>query len=85
MAATSPVGTFGLTNYASMSGTAYPLQIDANSAVAQRSIDLFAPRPAGTPNMTVVVDPGHVLVSASSIRATTWNRYANSRGRISNC
>ena len=58
MSGTNPVGTWLETNYNTMTGTQYPLQIDANMAVAQRVVDQFAPRPAATPNMTIVVDAG---------------------------
>lgn len=65
MAPITPVGTFAPTNYTTMSGTAYPLQIDADLAVAARMIGPFAPHPATTPAMSVVVDAGHIYTPAS--------------------
>jgi hypothetical protein len=54
------VGTFLQSNYATLSGSAYPLAIDASFAVSKRFIDAFAPHEAASPNMTVLLDAGHV-------------------------
>lgn len=58
---TNPVGTWQETNYNTQTGTSYPLQIDANNAVAQRIVDQFAPHQATSPNMTVVIDAGSIF------------------------
>lgn len=65
MSATNPVGTFVPTNNTTQTGAAYKNQIDSNFAVAQRIIDAYAPRPAATPNMTVVVDPGNIFANGT--------------------
>jgi len=53
------VASFLQTIWASMTPTAYKNAIDANFAVAKRSIDNFAPNQQVTPNMTVLLDAGH--------------------------
>lgn len=58
---TNPVGTFAETVSAggsAMTATAWFAQSDANSAVMQRVADDFAPHPAASPAMSVVVDAG---------------------------
>src|SRR5579875_4098 len=55
------VATFQQTDYTSQTGTAYPLAIDADWAVAARTVDSFAPHAQPTPDMTVALDPGHVF------------------------
>ncbi len=55
------VGQFLQTNYTTETGTAYPLATDADWAVAARLIDNFAPHAQATPNMTVVLDAGHLF------------------------
>ena len=59
------VGQFLQTNYTTQTGTAYPLAIDADWAVAARLVDNFAPHAQPTPNMTVALDAGHVFNGAS--------------------
>ena len=57
------VGTYGptiSTGGGAQTSTAYLAQNDANSAVMARSADNFAPHPAATPAMSVVVDAGFV-------------------------
>lgn len=66
MTGTNPVGTWQDTNYSAMSGTAYPAAVDANFAVAKRIVDRYAPRPQATPNMTVLVDAGHLFLGGSN-------------------
>ncbi|HXP29700.1 MAG TPA: hypothetical protein VN832_01330 [Stellaceae bacterium] len=62
MSGTQPIGAFTPTNYPGQaSGSAYPLAIDANWAVAQRSVDTFAPRTLPTPAMALMIDPGHLF------------------------
>jgi hypothetical protein len=61
MAGTNPVGTWALTNYTVDTATVYKSKIDANCAVVQRPSDNFAPRPAASPAMSVVVDAGFVV------------------------
>lgn len=61
MAAVNPTATWTPTNYTTQTGTSYPLAIDGNFAVSTRFIDNFAPRAAVPPNMTVLVDPGHLF------------------------
>jgi len=60
MAGQSPVGVWALTGYTSQNNTTYFSNLDADLAVAQRVADDFAPRPAGTPAMSVVVDAGFI-------------------------
>lgn len=63
MTGTNPVGAFGQTISAGagvQTPTTMFAQNDANWAVASRSVDNFAPRPASTPAMSVVVDPGFI-------------------------
>lgn len=55
------VGQFLQTNYTTQTGTAYPLAIDADWAVAARLVDNFAPHAQTTPNMTVALDAGHLF------------------------
>lgn len=52
------VATFVQSNYSTMSGTAYPLTIDGDFAVAKRFVDAFAPHEAASPNMTILLDAG---------------------------
>lgn len=59
------VGQFLQTNYTTQTGTAYPLAIDADWAVAARLIDNFAPHAQATPNMTVALDAGHLFNGAA--------------------
>lgn len=60
MSGTNPVGIFLPSSYTSQTGTAYPLAIDGNWAVAQRVIDMFAPHPASPAAMSVVLDAGFI-------------------------
>jgi len=62
---TNPVGTFLQTIWTSLSPTAYKNAIDANFAVAKRSIDNFAPHQQATPNMTILLDAGVVYNGAT--------------------
>lgn len=55
------VGQFLQTNYTTQTGTAYPLAIDADWAVAARLVDNFAPHAQAMPNMTVALDAGHLF------------------------
>src|SRR5487761_1196095 len=55
------VAQFLQTNYTTQTGTAYPLAIDADWAVALRLIDNFAPHAQAAPNMTVALDAGHLF------------------------
>jgi microcystin-dependent protein len=55
------VGQFQQSNYTTQTGTAYPLAIDADWAVAARLVDNFAPHAQATPNMSVALDAGHVF------------------------
>ena len=55
------VAQFFQTNYTTQTGTAYPLAIDADWAVAARLVDNFAPHAQTTPNMTVALDAGHLF------------------------
>ncbi|MGB8181395.1 MAG: hypothetical protein WCF13_03400, partial [Stellaceae bacterium] len=59
------VGQFLQTNYTAQTGTAYPLAIDADWAVAARLVDNFAPHAQATPNMTVALDAGHLFDGTS--------------------
>lgn len=61
MAGTSPVGTWSLPNYTVDDATTYKNKIDADAAVTQRYADNFAPHPAASPAMSVVVDAGFVV------------------------
>lgn len=59
------VAQFGQTNYNTQSGTAYPLQIDANFAVLEQIGAQFAPHAAATPNMTMLVDAGTIFAGGT--------------------
>src|SRR5579872_3849736 len=59
------VGQFLQTDYTAQTGTAYPLAIDADWAVAARLVDNFAPHAQATPNMTVALDAGHLFNGAT--------------------
>jgi hypothetical protein len=62
MSGTQPIGAFTPSNYPGQtSGSAYPLAIDADWAVAQRSVDNFAPRALPIPAMALMIDPGHLF------------------------
>ena len=68
MSGTQPIGAFTPTNYPGQaSGSAYPLAIDANWSVAQRSVDTFAPRTLPTPAMALMIDPGHLFNGQSLV------------------
>lgn len=60
MAGTNPVGTFGVTNVTSQTPQEWFVQSDGNSAVVERPADAFAPHPAASANMTVVLDAGFI-------------------------
>lgn len=66
MSGTKPVGTFTDSNYATMSGTVYPLNLDACMAVAKRIVNNFAPHSNASPNMTVQVEPGYLYAGSTS-------------------
>ncbi|HYL31997.1 MAG TPA: tail fiber protein [Stellaceae bacterium] len=59
------VAQFLQTNYTTQTGTAYPLAIDADWAVAARLIDNFAPHAQPAPDMTVALDAGHFFNGAA--------------------
>lgn len=61
-----PVGQWTDTNYNTQTGTAYPLQIDSNLTVSKRFADCFAPHAAASPNMTMGVDAGWILNTATN-------------------
>lgn len=62
MSGTNPVALYSLLNNATVSDvTTYKGQIDANSVVAARIVDNFAPHAAASPNMTVILDAGHIF------------------------
>ncbi len=64
MSGTNPVGTYAETLSAGSGAMTPPTwfgQADANSAVLMRHGDNFAPHPAATPAMSVVVDAGHIV------------------------
>ena len=58
------VAQFLQTSYTTQTGTAYPLAIDADWAVAGRFVDNFAPHANAPPNLTVALDAGHVFNGA---------------------
>jgi len=61
------VGQFLQTSYTTQTGTAYPLAIDADWAVAARLVDNFAPHAQAAPNMTVALDAGHLFDGATLV------------------
>ncbi|HEV2263722.1 MAG TPA: hypothetical protein VGR79_04230 [Stellaceae bacterium] len=65
------VGQFLQTNYTTQTGTAYPLAIDADWAVAARLVDNFAPHAQATPNMSVALDAGHLFNGAALTEVAT--------------
>lgn len=63
MSGTNPVGSWALplsTGPNVQDPTTYKGNIDAGFAVAQRVADLFAPRPANPPVMSLVIDAGFI-------------------------
>ncbi|MDE3023441.1 MAG: tail fiber protein [Pseudomonadota bacterium] len=66
MSGTNPVGEYLDPNYTTQDPNTYRGSIDACFAVAKRIVDAFAPRPAATPNMTVLLDAG-ALFSGTGI------------------
>ena len=63
MSGTNPVGSWALplsTGPNVQDPTTYKGNIDAGFAVAQRVADLFAPRPADPPAMSLVIDAGFI-------------------------
>lgn len=62
MGIVNPVGTFALPNSTTDDFASWCAKIDSDMAVGARLGDLFAPRPASTPNMTLIVDSGFVFV-----------------------
>lgn len=71
------VAQFQQTNYTTQTGTAYPLAIDADWAVAARLVDNFAPHAQVTPNLTVGVDAGHIFngTTLSEVAAQTTGTF----------
>jgi hypothetical protein len=67
MSGQSPVGAWRLSDYTSDNNSLYfGASVDPNFAVAQRVADDFAPRPADTPAMSVVVDAGFITEALPS-------------------
>lgn len=62
-----PVAKFTQPDYTSQSGTAYPLNIDADFKVLSETGLDFAPRAADTPNMTVIVEAGTLLTATGIV------------------
>jgi hypothetical protein len=55
-----PTAPFQITDFNKQTPTQYKSAIDANAAVLTRLGGTFAPKAQGTPNMTVLVDPGFI-------------------------
>lgn len=64
-------------DYLTQTGTTYPLAIDADINVAARIITNFSPRAQDTPNMTVYLGAGYILIDATIV-----NVAAQSTGTI---
>jgi len=64
------VATFLQTDYATQTGTVYPLAIDADFAVASHIITCFAPHEAASPDMTVVLNAGSLFIPSSATLVT---------------
>lgn len=64
---TSPVAQFMQTSYLTQTGTAYPLAIDADIAVASRVVVPFSPYPTSPAGMTVNLAAGALFVAGSLI------------------
>jgi hypothetical protein len=60
-----PIGALVPSNYPTQSGSAYPLNIDANAIAAMRIAANFLPQAWPAPNMTALVYPGHVANGAT--------------------
>ncbi len=58
------IASFTPTNYNTQTGTAYPLQIDANFAVLQQVGAAFAAQAQATPDMSVLVNAGDLFSGA---------------------
>lgn len=67
MSGTNPLAQFKLTDYTKNAGTSYVAQLDSNAIVSQRVVDQFSAHQQATANMTVVVEPGHILSGTTLI------------------
>ncbi len=67
MSGSNPIAQFKLTDYTKDAGTTYITKLDGNAIVSQRVIDQFAAHQQATANMTVVVEPGHILSGSTLI------------------
>lgn len=73
MAGITPIATYAQTAFTTQTATVYKTNIDANNMVAQRVVDNFAAHAQASQNMTVVVEPGHMLggITLTEIGAQT--------------
>lgn len=65
MAGTTPMAPYVKLDSTSMLGTTYKTTIDGNSVSALRIVGKFLPHAQTSPNMTVVVDSGHIFDGAT--------------------
>lgn len=74
--AVTPVAFYQPSNYNTMGGTQYPLQIDANSTAAMQIVDQFSPRAtcAAAPALKVALNPGSIF---SGVTLTNIGAYTN--------
>lgn len=83
MSGSNPLAQFKLTDYTKDAGTTYIAKLDANAIVSQRVIDQFAAHQQQTANMTVVVEPGHILSGATLIEVGAQTALTLSSGSTS--
>ncbi len=86
MSAISPSSNILPSINTTQSGSAYVANIDGNCIAGLRLWGAFAPRAQSTPNMTMLVDPGHVFNGATltELGAYTNGNTSASSGTISN-
>lgn len=79
MAGINPFAQYKQTAFTTQTGTVYKTNIDANNIVAERVVDIFACHAQATNNMTVLIEPGHMLggVTLTEIGAQTTIALSN--------
>lgn len=62
MAGINPISAFVASNYNTQTGTSYPLTIDGNFIASARFAGNFLVHAQSVPNMTVIIDAGHIFL-----------------------
>lgn len=83
MSGTNPLAQYKLTDYTKDAGTTYIAKLDGNAIVSQRVVDQFAVHQQQAANMTLVVEPGHILSGSTLIEVGAQTALTLSSGSTS--